>query len=145
MNQEDWERLTLVQQEAFNRLLSLMGKESMKLLVETAFATANVIADHLQVGLALTHLTGKARAWAFTCLDSVMDVFPTWEVLKQKLMDIDAMPDLVFQNQLAFLRCRQGTKDLETYIQELKTLLEGMHAKAYSYDVSIPVFMGGLR
>ncbi|KAI9906943.1 hypothetical protein PsorP6_002838 [Peronosclerospora sorghi] len=113
--------------------------------VETAFDTANMTADHLQVGHALTHLTGKARAWAFTCSESVTDVFPTWKVLKQKLMDMYATPDLVFQNQLAFLRCRQGTKDLEVYIQELKTLLAGMYAKAYSDDVSIPVFMGGLR
>ncbi|KAI9915702.1 hypothetical protein PsorP6_008040 [Peronosclerospora sorghi] len=171
MNQDDWDRFTLVQQEAFNRMLSLLGDEGMQLLVEqglevvkarvnaliaheaslggsrstgvrpplsfkikeftgekgdnlyvwlreveTAFATANLIADHLQVGLALTYLTGKARTWAFTCPDSVTSVFPTWEVLKQKLMDMFATTDLVFQNQLEFLRCRQGTRDLETYV-----------------------------
>ncbi|CAH0478049.1 unnamed protein product [Peronospora belbahrii] len=56
-----------------------------------------------------------------------------------------APPNQAHRNRSRFLACRQGKRELESYVQELRTLIAVMVIDPIPGTVTVTVFMEGLR
>ncbi|GMF15656.1 unnamed protein product [Phytophthora fragariaefolia] len=113
--------------------------------LETAMGSALLTTEQQRVALAISKLGGRGREWARTCGTSVETSFPTWEQWKQQLSRVFAPPNQAYRVRARFLATRQGKKELEDYIQELRTLIAGMTVDPFPEAVTVTVFMEGLR
>ncbi|KAG3234371.1 hypothetical protein PI124_g20571 [Phytophthora idaei] len=99
------------------------GKDGENLLlwtreVEMAMGSALLQTEQQRVALAISKLGGRTREWALT----------------------GGAPYPV-----ALLATRQGKKELLDYVQELRTLIAGTAADPLPEEVTLTVFMEGLR
>ena len=96
----------------------------------------------MQAAFAVSKLFGRAR---LTCGSSVNIAFPTWDTLKHQLSRVFAPPNEVYRVRSRFLAARQGKRELQEFIQELRTLIAAMGDNPVSEEVSVTIFMEGLR
>ncbi len=112
--------------------------------VEKAQEAALIVDERLRVSFAISHMRGKAHAWAYALLEMNRDAFPSWSALVQGLRDTFQYPNSDFHLHTRFLECKQGKRSLYEYIQELRHLCASITSSHLPEELKVNVFMKGL-
>lgn len=126
------------------------GKEGENLLfwtreVELALQAGQIEDPRKQVIFAISQMGGRAKAWALTFETNEPGHFTDWAVLKSGMRTMFLPPNSEFMQRAKFLECKQGSRDLYSYVQELRQLRSSIAADPIPEPVMVTVFMQGLE
>jgi hypothetical protein len=113
--------------------------------VEMALEAGQLRDPTQQVAFTLSHLTGRARSWAFSKAMMNANVFPTFAVLTRELLAAFQPPKNEFRARQEFLAIKQGKRSLYDYIQEVRMLVSDVVTCPIDEATQVSVFIGGLR
>lgn len=99
--------------------------------------------------MAISHLVGTARDWAFTCIHQARAsgtvAFPSWEAFKLRL-EANFHGDHVRHNDRAkFLRARQKKKTVFEFVQTLRQLSAAVIGEPLDETTKITILREGLN
>lgn len=113
--------------------------------VEIAMAAALLDHEQLRTAFALSNLGGRAKSWVLTRAENFYDAFPTWNILRSELVRAFEPPNAAFRTRSKFLACKQGKRELDEFVHELRELAAAMAGQPLQEDTMVTVFMEGLR
>jgi hypothetical protein len=123
------------------------GENLQRWLIQVQYAADAqlILADETRIVFAMSHMTGRASIWAYTCREADPSCFESWDdfVSQLKLMFLAKNHD--FRLRTKYMECRQGKRSLEAYIDELELLSAGLStADALSDRWRVTLFMNGI-
>ena len=113
--------------------------------VEIAMAAALLDHEQLKTAFALSNLGGRAKSWVLTRAENFYEAFPTWSILRAELVRAFEPPNAAFRTRSRFLACKQGRRELDEFVHELRELVAAMAAHPLQEDTMVTVFMEGLK
>uniref|UniRef100_A0AAV1TEQ6 Retrotransposon gag domain-containing protein n=1 Tax=Peronospora matthiolae TaxID=2874970 RepID=A0AAV1TEQ6_9STRA len=90
--------------------------------LDDATRALHIEGDDMQVTVALSNLTGRAKTWALGLKLHDQIVFESLEILKSRLKEKFEPPKAEFRARSAILRLKQGKRDVHAYAQHLRCL-----------------------
>jgi hypothetical protein len=101
--------------------------------------------SRMQINFAMSRLAGPAEAWAFALHEADPDCFESWEDFVDQLRSTFSPPDSEYKYHSQLLSCRQGSRTLTAYIQEVRTLNAHLTGPdVISEKTKVTIFMDGL-
>ncbi|KAG2978241.1 hypothetical protein PC120_g25355 [Phytophthora cactorum] len=136
------------QQDALNKLMSLLGPEGISHLasqgpeavntrLESCSRYENTLLEHAQERMSAATAAVSATREGSTRPKPLLS--------KQQLSRVFAPPHQAYRIRSRFLATRQGKKELLDYVQELRTLIAGTAVDPLPEAVTLTVSMEGLR
>uniref|UniRef100_H3GXG2 Reverse transcriptase/retrotransposon-derived protein RNase H-like domain-containing protein n=1 Tax=Phytophthora ramorum TaxID=164328 RepID=H3GXG2_PHYRM len=113
--------------------------------VELAMNAALVSDERLRVAFALSHLSGRAKSWAYTREATTPGCFASWAQLCEQLRAAFLPANYEYRQRSRFLACKQGRRELHEYIQEMRELTASLVGNPLHEHIKVTVFMDGLR
>ena len=117
--------------------------------VEEANAAARYSDARTQVAMAMSHLVGTARDWAFTCIAQAKatgtEAFPSWEAFKHRLEANFHGEHARHNDRAKFLRTRQHKKSVFEFIQTLRQLSAAVIGEPLDETTKITILREGLN
>uniref|UniRef100_H3H624 Retrotransposon gag domain-containing protein n=1 Tax=Phytophthora ramorum TaxID=164328 RepID=H3H624_PHYRM len=113
--------------------------------VELAMDVALVSDERLRVAFALSHLSGRAKSWAYTREATTPGCFASWAQLCEKLRAAFLPANYEYRQRSRFLACKQGRRELHEYIQEMRELTASLVGNPLHEHIKVTVFVDGLR
>uniref|UniRef100_H3GQN2 Reverse transcriptase domain-containing protein n=1 Tax=Phytophthora ramorum TaxID=164328 RepID=H3GQN2_PHYRM len=113
--------------------------------VELAMDAALVSDERLRVAFALSHLSGRAKSWAYTREATTPGCFASWAQLCEQLRAAFLPANYEYRQRSRFLACKQGRRELHEYIQEMRELTASLVGNPLHEHIKVTVFMDGLR
>ncbi|POM67015.1 Gag protein [Phytophthora palmivora] len=99
--------------------------------VELAMDAALISAERLRVAFALSNLGGRAKTWAYTREATMPGCFTTWVQLCQPLRFAFLPAIYEYRQSSRFLAYKQGKRELQEYIQEMRVLAASLVGNPY--------------
>lgn len=126
------------------------GKEGENLLrwfreVEIAMRARLINDDETKVAFAMSLLVARAKDWAYTEYLADANRFPTWDRFCDLMKATFLPPHSDFRLRSQFLACKQGSKNLYAYVQELRQIAACITQNPLTEDVKVTVFSQGLK
>jgi hypothetical protein len=113
--------------------------------VERAISAQQITDESLKVSFVISKLEGPARNWAEGCQLADEDVFKTYEVLKDRLMETFQPPKSEFRARAEFLDIRQDKLDIHAYVQVARDLISCIVLEPMDEATKVTTFMKGLK
>jgi hypothetical protein len=102
--------------------------------------------DEDRIDYAMSYLAGLAADWAWTKRQTNAGCFRDWDDFVAQLRGRFSHPNSDFQSRAKFISCKQGSRKLAAYIQELQALNASLADPAWLAEVTkVTVFMEGLN
>ncbi|KAI9985919.1 hypothetical protein PInf_024710 [Phytophthora infestans] len=101
--------------------------------------------DPVRVAFAVSNLCGRAKHWAYTRETTSPGCFESWAQLCEQLRAALLPANNEFRQRSRFLACKQGKRELQAYVQEMRTLVASLEGNPLPEDVKSTVFMAGLK
>uniref|UniRef100_A0AAV1UKB4 Retrotransposon gag domain-containing protein n=1 Tax=Peronospora matthiolae TaxID=2874970 RepID=A0AAV1UKB4_9STRA len=112
--------------------------------LDDAIRARQIEGDEMQVTCALSNLTGRAKTWALGLKLHDPNVCESLEILKPRLKETFEPPRAEFRARSAFLRLKQGKRDVHAYAQHLRHIASSVTEKPADEHTLINVFIYGL-
>ncbi|POM75119.1 Gag protein, partial [Phytophthora palmivora] len=133
-------RLKVNLYEGKEREPPLLGQRS-----ELAMDAALISTERRYVAFALSNLSERAKAWAYTREATTPGCFTTWDQLCQQPRAAFLPPNYEYRQRSRFLACKQGKRELHEYIQEMRVLAASLVGNPLPEHIKVTVFMDGLK
>ncbi|KAL4158988.1 hypothetical protein PRNP1_004761 [Phytophthora ramorum] len=101
--------------------------------------------ERLRVAFALSHLSGRAKSWAYTREATTPGCFASWAQLCEKLRAAFLPANYEYRQRSRFLACKQGRRELHEYIQGMRELTASLVGNPLHEHIKVTVFVDGLR
>ncbi|KAH9154680.1 hypothetical protein LEN26_003371 [Aphanomyces euteiches] len=127
------------------------GKESdhvMRWLLQVTIAADALCIrkESIKVAFAMSHLKGRAEAWAYSLRMGNPNCFPTLEDFASQLKKAFLPPNSDFRNRSRFLNAAQGKQTIREFVHELRYLYASMNdERSLPESTRVTVFMNGLN
>ncbi|POM58753.1 LOW QUALITY PROTEIN: Gag protein, partial [Phytophthora palmivora] len=96
--------------------------------------------ERLRVAFALSNLEDRAKTWPYTREATTLGCFTTWAQLSAFLP-----ANYEYRQRSHFLVCKQGKRELNEYIQEMRVLAASLVGNPLPEHIRVTVFMDGLK
>lgn len=113
--------------------------------VERAITAQQINDESLKVSFVISKLDGPARNWAEGCQLSDPNAFPTYQGLKESLMETFQPPKSEFRARAEYLDIRQGKLDIHAYVQVARDLISCIVMDPMDEATKVTTFMKGLN
>jgi len=113
--------------------------------VERAISAQQITDESLKVSFVISKLEGPARNWAEGCQLADENVFRTYEVLKERLMETFQPPKSEFRARAEFLDIRQDKLDIHAYVQVARDEISCVVLEPMDEATKVTTFMKGLK
>jgi hypothetical protein len=113
--------------------------------VEMAAEAQHILSDAARINFAMAHMTGHAESWAFTLRQADEECFADWSDFVDQVRATFSPPNSEYQYRSRFIACKQGTRTLQAYIEDLRALAACLSkSSSLTEDMKVTVFMDGL-
>jgi hypothetical protein len=113
--------------------------------VEMAADAQRISTDAARINFAMAHLTGHAESWAFTLRQANEECFADWSDFVDQMRATFSPPNSEYQYRSKFIACKQGSRTLQAYIEDLRALAACLSkSNSLTEDMKVTVFMDGL-
>ncbi|KAF0721643.1 hypothetical protein Ae201684P_007805 [Aphanomyces euteiches] len=92
------------------------------LQVSLASKALNITEEPLKVAFAMSHLQGRAEAWAYSLRMTDPHRFPTFDAFADQLKEVFLPPNSDFRHRSRYLSSTQGKSTIREFVQELRYL-----------------------
>ncbi|KAH9133919.1 hypothetical protein AeRB84_020157, partial [Aphanomyces euteiches] len=100
----------------------------------------------IKVAFAMSHLKGRAEAWAYSLRMGNPNCFPTLVDFASQLKTAFLPPNSDFRNRSRFLNAAQGKQTIREFVHELRYLYASMNdERSLPESTRVTVFMNGLN
>lgn len=113
--------------------------------VERAITAQQIADESLKVSFVISKLDGPARNWAEGCQLADPNAFPTYQRLKESLMETFQPPKSEFRARAEYLDIRQGKLDVHEYVQVARDLISCIVMDPMDEATKVTTFMKGLN
>jgi hypothetical protein len=113
--------------------------------VERAITAQQIEDESLKVSFVISKLDGPARNWAEGCQLADPNAFPTYQGLKESLMETFQPPKSEFRARAEYLDIRQGKLDIHEYVQVARDLISCIVMDPMDEATKVTTFMKGLN
>lgn len=113
--------------------------------VERAITAQQIKDESLKVSFVISKLDGPARNWAEGCQLADPNAFPTYQGLKESLMETFQPPKSEFRARAEYLDIRQGKLDIHAYVQVARDLISCIVMDPMDEATKVTTFMKGLN
>lgn len=113
--------------------------------VERAIFAQQITDESLKVSFVISKLEGPARNWAEGCQLADEDVFPSYQDLKERLMETFQPPKSEFRARAEFLDIRQDKLDIHAYVQVARDLISCIVLEPMDEATKVTTFLKGLK
>ena len=113
--------------------------------VERAISAQQITDESLKVSFVISKLEGPARNWAEGCQLADANVFPSYEDLKDRLMETFQPPKSEFRARAEFLDIRQDKLDIHAYVQVARDLISCIVMEPVDEATKVTTFLKGLK
>jgi len=113
--------------------------------VKVAANSQRIEEESLIVAFGMSHLSGRAREWAFTKRLHDFDCFPSWETFEKDLKKMFLPPHCDFRIRSKLFACKQRNRKLNDYVQEIRNLVSSLTDDTVTEASRVTIFMQGLR
>ena len=115
--------------------------------VEVAMRAARIVEEDMKVAFGMSFLKKKSvcHEWAYTVLLHDLNVFPTWEIFKEKLYLHHQGKHMAHNHRARFLACKQGKSSVYAYVQELRQLAASIASEDMTEAVKVTTILEGLN
>ena len=113
--------------------------------VERAITAQQIEDESLKVSFVISKLDGPARSWAEGCQLADPNAFPTYQGLKESLMETFQPPKSEFRARAEYLDIRQGKLDIHEYVQIARDLISCIVMEPMDEATKVTTFMKGLN
>ncbi len=113
--------------------------------VERAITAQQINDESLKVSFVISKLDGPARNWAEGCQLADPNAFPTYQGLKESLMETFQPPKSEFRARAEYLDIRQGKLDIHAYVQVARDLISCIVMDPMDEATKVTTFMKGLN
>jgi hypothetical protein len=113
--------------------------------VERAITAQQIKDESLKVSFVISKLDGPARSWAEGCQLADPNAFPTYQGLKESLMETFQPPKSEFRARAEYLDIRQGKLDIHAYVQVARDLISCIVMDPMDEATKVTTFMKGLN
>ena len=130
---------------------SFDGKDADNLLhwlleVDQSSAAQLITDDRIKIAFAMSALSGRAKEWAFTQTLANSECFPNWQTFVYEIKRVFLPPNSDFRHRAKLLACKQGSRKLHEYIQEVRYLVACISdTQTIPEATRVTVFMQGLK
>ncbi|GMF24822.1 unnamed protein product [Phytophthora fragariaefolia] len=111
--------------------------------IEITLSTGQIYDARAQVAFVLSNLGGRACAWAMARETANPGYFTSF--MEHELHPTFLLVNVAYRHRSNFLRCKQGKRSLQDYVMELHNLEAAMAGAPLSEDITVTVFMDGVR
>ncbi|KAI9988926.1 hypothetical protein PInf_022614 [Phytophthora infestans] len=107
---------------------------------------AGLISDEpLRVAYALYNPGGRVKHWAYARETTSPGCFASWAQLCEQLRAAFLPANSEFHQRSRFLACKQGKREVQEYVQEMRTLVASLAGNPLPEDIKTTVFMDDLK
>ncbi|KAF0721067.1 hypothetical protein Ae201684P_009493 [Aphanomyces euteiches] len=105
-----------------------------------------ILKECIKVAFAMSHLKGRAEAWAYSLRMGNPNCFPTLGDFASQLKTAFLPPNSDFRNRSRFLNAAQGKQTIREFVHELRYLYASMNdERSLPESTRVTVFMNGLN
>ena len=112
--------------------------------VDDAIEALRIEEESMKIKFGMSHLGGRARAWALGLKLHDSNVFESLDDFKSRLRDSFEPPRAEFRVRSELLDLKQGKRDLHAYAQHMRYLVSCIVSAPISEVMKIHIFLKGL-